>query len=388
MLGSTSLLPAAGNSPHGLDTARQTKANQHRAPGVDASTCTKDSTACQEHCCSLQRCGELDHQIEVRRSASRARFANSLHHCKRCRGLSCVSSAIKHLGRALYSQCASIARCCGVIGCGSSALEERKRHQACLDRILQRTRRIVLGSDISVGIYRARSHTCSHAREGRDCSDPRAVRGQVRLDAVTPVFKAMVSELKMCTGQTGFDVLRTHPNPTRSVPCSAAAEAARTATFEARVQLPPPAAGAASAASTASLVVTGPDGGTAHAYVDRSGRVIVPALSAGAHLVDVAALGYVFHQYRLDVRPGAAGSPFALSTVGGAAPLPPPYTLVPIGHASYYVKRKPVNLRGLILSPYGLMAGTRPARTALPRAVPCPVPAANGNRRSETDEGR
>jgi hypothetical protein len=104
----------------------------------------------------------------------------------------------------------------------------------------------------------------------------------------------------------------------------------------------------------AKVVLTNVDGGVHHAYVDRNGRVMLPGLTDGSYVMDVAAIGFMFHQYRLDIQSGSA-YPASLSIISTRTPLPAPWKLVPLGQANYYQQRSPFSIRSILLSPYGLM---------------------------------
>jgi hypothetical protein len=107
------------------------------------------------------------------------------------------------------------------------------------------------------------------------------------------------------------------------------------------------------------VIATNVNGGSHEAYVDRNGKVFLPGLMDGSYIVDVVATGFMFNQYRLDIRTDST-NPASLSILSNRMPLPAPWKLIPIGQANYYQQRKPFSIRSVLLSPYGLMGSAFP----------------------------
>lgn len=120
--------------------------------------------------------------------------------------------------------------------------------------------------------------------------------------------------------------------------------------------------------SGAAVRLTSMTGEVRQAYADLDGKVEVAALPEGAYLLDVVAIGWQFPQFRVDVHPRFDDA-IAVAPVASRMPLSKPFELQPLGEAKYYATRKPFNIWGMIMSPYGLMAGARCRRLCL--RAPC-----------------
>jgi hypothetical protein len=107
----------------------------------------------------------------------------------------------------------------------------------------------------------------------------------------------------------------------------------------------------------ASVVLTAVSSGQTHrAYALADGSVTLTSLEEGSYLLDVVALGFLFPQFRVDVAPRFDDS-VTVSKVANRMPLPRPFVLQPYGEARYYQERKPFDIKGLLMSPYGIMIG-------------------------------
>jgi Protein of unknown function (DUF2012) len=109
------------------------------------------------------------------------------------------------------------------------------------------------------------------------------------------------------------------------------------------------------------VLLTAPSGEEHRAYCLSDGSFSVSGLKSGAYLMDVSVIGFMYPEYRVDVAPEYQ-DPIRVSHLGSRAPLGQPPVLRPLGEAKYYQERKPIDIKGLILSPYGLMAGALPGQ--------------------------
>jgi hypothetical protein len=64
-------------------------------------------------------------------------------------------------------------------------------------------------------------------------------------------------------------------------------------------------------------------------------------------------------QFRVDVQSRSDFDTVTMSIVESKAEVPRPFRLTPLGAATYYLPRKPLDVKGLLFSPYGLLAGAR-----------------------------
>jgi Protein of unknown function (DUF2012) len=133
--------------------------------------------------------------------------------------------------------------------------------------------------------------------------------------------------------------------------------AMRPVRLEGRVYMPPNATPAQRAEVNVLLTASTGEQHRAHCLVD--GTFTVSGLKGGMYLMDVIVIGFMFPEYRVDVHPGFQ-DPVRVSVLSSRAPVGPAVVLRPLGEARYYMPRKPINIRGLIMSPYGLMASALP----------------------------
>lgn len=120
-----------------------------------------------------------------------------------------------------------------------------------------------------------------------------------------------------------------------------------------RVALPPYSGPIQQPTTTLTLTDSAGSQRRTHCLVDGSFRF--QGLAAGSYVLDVGSLRYMYPQYRVDV-PDKAGAPVEVSFLSGSkATLLQPPVLQPLGEMKYYQPRKPIDIRGLLLSPYGIM---------------------------------
>ncbi|KAI5056732.1 hypothetical protein GOP47_0028550 [Adiantum capillus-veneris] len=96
------------------------------------------------------------------------------------------------------------------------------------------------------------------------------------------------------------------------------------------------------------------DCGQELAFIRPDGYFAFYGISAGTHLLEVIAPGYIFSPVRVDVSARLNGQLQATLTETRRI-LSPPLVLEPLREETYFEKREPFSLMGLLKSPMGLM---------------------------------
>eukprot|EP00270_Netrium_digitus_P006441 TRINITY_DN1892_c0_g1_i1.p1 TRINITY_DN1892_c0_g1~~TRINITY_DN1892_c0_g1_i1.p1 ORF type:complete len:206 (-),score=71.28 TRINITY_DN1892_c0_g1_i1:304-921(-) len=97
------------------------------------------------------------------------------------------------------------------------------------------------------------------------------------------------------------------------------------------------------------------DGGERVAFPRTDGRFSLHGVSAGTHLLEVAAIGVFFPPVRLDVSARLNGQVRAAMAEDPSTLLPDPLVLIPARTEEYYEKREPLSVLSILKSPMGLM---------------------------------
>lgn len=106
-----------------------------------------------------------------------------------------------------------------------------------------------------------------------------------------------------------------------------------------------------------SVIVTSLKGFSKRAYCLPNGGFTVYGLTEGEYMIDVAVIGWTFPQYNVQVS-SKYHDGVRVTPVNSRVPLEPTVILAPLSEAQYFAKRKPIDVRSYLFSPYGLMMGT------------------------------
>jgi hypothetical protein len=103
-----------------------------------------------------------------------------------------------------------------------------------------------------------------------------------------------------------------------------------------------------------SILLTDGAGVMTRTYCNQNGDFSINGLEEGFYLMEVDILGYAFPQYKVEVNHNIHDA-VRVTPLNSRVPIEPPVGLLPLGETQYYLKRKPVNIKGFLFSPYGIM---------------------------------
>lgn len=103
-----------------------------------------------------------------------------------------------------------------------------------------------------------------------------------------------------------------------------------------------------------SVVVMDRKGNSKRAYCLPDGAFTVHGLEEGEYILEVAVIGWTFPPYNVKVS-SQYHDGVRVTPLDSRVPLEPVVILAPLSEAQYFAKRKPIDIRSYLFSPYGLM---------------------------------
>eukprot|EP00892_Ulva_mutabilis_P001360 jgi/Ulvmu1/11224/UM072_0061.1 len=103
-----------------------------------------------------------------------------------------------------------------------------------------------------------------------------------------------------------------------------------------------------------SVIVSNVKGLKKKTYCRPDGGFTVYGLEEGDYMIDVAIIGWTFPQYNLKVS-SKYHDGVRVTPLNSRVPLEPTVILAPLSEANYFAKRKAIDIRSYLFSPYGLM---------------------------------